>query len=216
MSGPPCQHCTAIGKQMGIKDALRAEPFFRVMEVAKELDRRGELLVVCYENTPAILLNLQNGVFAELLKEWWSANMPTWTEFDIWTLDAKDHGTRVSRIRVFLVSCPLWFRDAVHDLTPEHFEKCTGHTPFIEPAKTMAPPFESFLDKDVKPVPQDIISKKMKKHFRSWAGKFKLLDVNYATTDCSRNPKNKFKARLTKDAPYKIEKKTLTVRNKIQ
>ena len=102
MSGPPCQHCTAIGKQMGIKDALRAEPFFRVMEVAKELDRRGELLVVCYENTPAILLNLQNGVFAELLKEWWSANMPTWTEFDIWTLDAKDHGTRVSRIRVFL------------------------------------------------------------------------------------------------------------------
>ena len=56
MSGPPCQHNCLIGARGGLEDVDRSDPFFRLLEAARELDRRGKLLVLCIENSPAILM----------------------------------------------------------------------------------------------------------------------------------------------------------------
>ena len=210
MSGPPCQHNTFIGARGGLFDADRSDPFFRLLEAAQELDRRGKLLVLCIENSPAILMPYKGPNYFMALQSWWSERMPHWTPLEVWRLDANQCGRPLNRNRVFLLACPKRFAEICMSQKLQQEAELCHATPFMRPTPEAPVRLEDFVDGSLPGFAFDDMTDKMQQNAFAWRDIFekKLVAQREAgervsqvgTVDLSRCPTNTFKAYITMDA----------------
>jgi site-specific DNA-cytosine methylase len=167
------------------------------------LDDKGELLAVVLENSPSLLATRPSGNFFDSIAAWWAKEMPHWTAFDCWEIDAKHCGLPTNRKRLFLLACPLKVCDILFALDPSR--EFTGHTPFVMPLQKQQPVLGYFLDRDLRGFTtgaKSELSPKMRENAKAWRKLFTQMvkdnpDVEYATVDLSRDPNRNFKAYLT-------------------
>lgn len=119
MCGPPCVDFSMQGNGEGLYGA-HGSLFGHTLGMIKGLShRRRKLRWIVLENVVAIGYNRAGGNALHEIMQWWSENMPHWTELAVWILDAQDFGLAQRRRRCFLVAFESDFASVVGGLPAE-------------------------------------------------------------------------------------------------